>query len=437
MRQQDVSPFGPTPDGARADFYSRTGDERDVTIIGAGCAGLFLARELYQRGFSCQILEPSPLSQFASTRNQGWLQSGAFYAGFGQAQVASECSQGFAYLREQFPDATDRASDGYFVFERDEDAKVFQTRCARLGIPARETNIAAIGAAQSVAAEVPFQHALVVDDCPFDAHMVLSKIARDLHDAGLPFHQLKSCANGLAISARSGRWHVELEGQEAAGTMLCSRAVALTAGAAIPALLGSVGRIEALHVQKIAILSVHRGLFRSLIAAPRATLGPNVVPFPDRAGFTCSLQKTDGRAQGPDDFDVTSRMLEDFCESLHHHYPLLGRHLSERTPAGVYVCQKLEPLATFRPSRGSVIIDHGTQSADLGGLFTFSPSKFTASPISAAACATAMAAFLGGAGAKSQYLSPTALAVARQQFLAQGRYHLYSMADGLHLDPSD
>ena len=52
---------------------------QDVVVIGSGCAGAWLVHELSYRGFSCALVDTVPFAAYTSTRNQGWLQSGAFY----------------------------------------------------------------------------------------------------------------------------------------------------------------------------------------------------------------------------------------------------------------------------------------------------------------------------------------------------------------------
>ena len=54
-----------------------------MAIMGSGAAGLWLAHELTRRGYSVAVLDRQPFCGFASTRNQGWLQSGALYAAYG------------------------------------------------------------------------------------------------------------------------------------------------------------------------------------------------------------------------------------------------------------------------------------------------------------------------------------------------------------------
>src|SRR5262245_18370680 len=93
----------------------------DFTIIGGGCAGLFTAREIVKRDYSCAVFDRSPYSQFSSTRNQGWLQSGALYAIVKQFDVAEECAAACRIIKELYPEAIRDEVHAYFLFDEETD----------------------------------------------------------------------------------------------------------------------------------------------------------------------------------------------------------------------------------------------------------------------------------------------------------------------------
>ena len=51
-----------------------------IVIVGGGFAGLSAAARLAQAGLPVTVLEASKLGYAASTVNQGWLHSGAWFA---------------------------------------------------------------------------------------------------------------------------------------------------------------------------------------------------------------------------------------------------------------------------------------------------------------------------------------------------------------------
>src|SRR5712692_185855 len=78
--------------------------ETQVCILGGGVGGLWLQLELSNRGFHTIVVDHKHLGAFASTRNQGWLHSGAFYMVLGGTAapggVAKLCWQSSARLRQ-------------------------------------------------------------------------------------------------------------------------------------------------------------------------------------------------------------------------------------------------------------------------------------------------------------------------------------------------
>jgi glycine/D-amino acid oxidase-like deaminating enzyme len=73
-----------------AELYS------DVTVIGAGIAGLWCAKELLERGATVSVVESADqISQGATERNEGWLHAGTYHATAisEEAEAAKVCEQ--------------------------------------------------------------------------------------------------------------------------------------------------------------------------------------------------------------------------------------------------------------------------------------------------------------------------------------------------------
>lgn len=88
-----------------------------VLIIGGGCAGWLVALKLVQRGISCMIVDTNPGCAYASTRNQGWLHSGAYYAIHDDIVVAQACGSGYHYIEHFYPDTIHEQTRCYFLFK--------------------------------------------------------------------------------------------------------------------------------------------------------------------------------------------------------------------------------------------------------------------------------------------------------------------------------
>lgn len=80
--------------------------EGRVVIVGGGIAGLSTATLLVQAGVPVTVLEASRLGAGASTRNQGWLHSGAWFAPQ-RTELASQCLASFQRTLQFCPECVD------------------------------------------------------------------------------------------------------------------------------------------------------------------------------------------------------------------------------------------------------------------------------------------------------------------------------------------
>jgi glycerol-3-phosphate dehydrogenase len=106
-----------------------------VAIIGGGVGSLWLAHEAAQAGFSCTVLSEQPVAAYASIRNQGWLQSGALYAGNGEARTGIDCLVSSQEIRSFAPEAIRNDIPSFFLFDDPIERDSYGERCEELGIP--------------------------------------------------------------------------------------------------------------------------------------------------------------------------------------------------------------------------------------------------------------------------------------------------------------
>jgi len=81
-----------------------------IVIVGGGIAGLSVAARLAQAGYPVTVLEASQLGFGASTRNQGWLYSGAWFAPL-QPDLARHCYESLRQTLDFCPECVEPNSE--------------------------------------------------------------------------------------------------------------------------------------------------------------------------------------------------------------------------------------------------------------------------------------------------------------------------------------
>jgi glycerol-3-phosphate dehydrogenase len=112
----------------------------DVIVVGAGAAGLWTAHRLTGAGARVLVLHAPHRDGYSSTRNQGWLHSGALYAVFRAPGVTRECIAGSRIVLD-FAERHDRSliADAEFCYVPGsaQQAGAAVAACREAGIDAR------------------------------------------------------------------------------------------------------------------------------------------------------------------------------------------------------------------------------------------------------------------------------------------------------------
>lgn len=357
----------------------------DVVILGAGAAGLWLARELGQRRIPCVLIDTSPIAQYASTRNQGWLQSGAYFAAAGSQEVASDCHDGFNIIQEYAADAILDSVPAHLVFTRPRQYTLAQQACAQLGIAVSEVNPHAVVRAHPILRDPDDDEWFVLScpDRPVDNSRVLSKLASEVDSLGGRF---VAVSNLSAVSiVRDAQWRIDV------GSTLSihCRVLVLACGALIPSKLKMAGcalerKLDVTHAR---VLVVQQPICSSLLSMPRLRGFPNLVPIVRNGVYGANIC-LNGFDDGPGDEDDTGSWAEsgELRTAVRHFYPGLSSLRGATRPrAHLYTCQQLRwledgPLGYYR----KVIVNNADDQDDpLPGLITLYPGKFTMAPIAA------------------------------------------------------
>lgn len=409
--------------------------EVDVAIVGGGCAGLFTALELSKSGFACAVIDRSPLASYSSTRNQGWLQSGALYAALGQNEVAKDCAKGFETLSATYPEAIDKKTRCYFLFRTKDELGNAIAACDGLEIFAIERKLSWLTSQEPILVGTPFVGALEVEDRPFNTNAVLTRVATEAVSLGTKCCSVSDLSE-IQLNRTDGSWMVAFN-----EISLRAQIILLAAGAYIKRQLQQFGssRAKDLVVQKIPVYCLHGPVTSSMLVSPLARDAPNLVPFSvgGKRGATICLTKADVMAASSADFELPPSAYDQFVDFLEFWFPGIVEHaevqLSMKCHA--YVCQKIHLEGDA--SRRHFIIDHNLSDGDrLKNLFTFYPGKFTASPLAAEDCAKIIGGLLSGRPpcvGQNQGANP--VEVAKQRFLGEATHRLRAPAGDLELTP--
>lgn len=159
---------------------------RRIVILGGGIAGLATAMRLSQAGFPVTLFESSELGTAASSRNQGWLHSGALFA-VDSPGYARTCYASLEQTLRFCPDCFEpQILPMAFLFSRPQTlVKTWTDAWTAAGIPWQDLPI------DSVCGELPgldrsrVQHAFQLPDRAIRLNILLEHLAAAAQKAGV------------------------------------------------------------------------------------------------------------------------------------------------------------------------------------------------------------------------------------------------------------
>jgi len=323
----------------------------------------------------CQVTVASeqPLAGFASTHNQGWLQSGALYAGTNQPAVARECRLAADIVASLDPSSVDQERRCFYLFPDKVDGARFAELAAQAGIRCRDPRPVSSIPEISVATQgSPYQCAVEAFDRPFNTRRVLTVVRNELVSLGCSFVHVTSPVGCLGRHA--GVW--TLVGQTGGYDV-----VIVAAGAGSPDVLTALGYSVPWGPMWIAVVKVVGLPLESMLLCPQTNM-PNVVPFASGLGpgFTVAISKDD-RWGFPSQGDVDRAAQRNFGQLLKV-LPNIGALSTNPAVVGYYHCTKLAPTS-HSTARQSVALEVDRSER----LWMFYPGKFTTAPLAARQCA--------------------------------------------------
>jgi glycine/D-amino acid oxidase-like deaminating enzyme len=399
----------------------------DVIIIGSGCAAWWVSLYLAMRGISCIILDSHMPGAFASTANQGWLQSGTWHMIVGNDLLtASACRDGSDLIRFRYPKVIRPGISSYFLMPGEEDLEQCLEHCKQVDIPVRSVSINYVKAKEPLLKESPLGYAVQTPDVPMDTSLLLQIVARQACERGVHFQAVRSL--GTLNPFWDGKsWRVFVDQEQE----IQAKAVVLACGAYIPEMLkhfipAAPTRFEQ---TKVPVMVLHGKIARSILITLHTPQGPNLVPFngADGNGVSICLYHTDVMSSDYQDTKPPDLLLEQYQESFADFYGGLRTMIAERgdIPAHVYMCQKLH-LADNPYGRAAICSSYAPEPTGTENLFVFYPGKFTAAPVVAKTCVEAVERCLGDqrtshAQIRGATLAPT---IAKQRYYNAPQYLL-------------
>ena len=369
-----------------------------VAILGGGCGGLWLLHEL-ARDYSCLLVDSQVLARFASTRNQGWLQSGAFYAMIGEDEAASECGRGSDewqnFCDQHCPDAVETDSGCLVLFATKEEAEETAQKLERvLQLTPRLVNRATFLKLEPVLHPAQqLRYGLLTGDHHIDTYRALTEVRDQSLAHGARFHLAETGLEALQISHAHGLWEIRDGTQEIAQAQILVYAT----GALTPLLLQrQTGNECGLSIQNALVAVLHQRICHNLLLVQTGdSFGLNVVPF--HGGASINLARKDWLIDDP--FDDEIRVEADTYAELADNLMWFVPGLLEYLPCQMhfYVCQKLnntDHLSNPYPD-SKFGLRHYFWIKPKDALYCFSPGKFTTAPIAAQELAAVLAEKLG------------------------------------------
>jgi glycerol-3-phosphate dehydrogenase len=158
---------------------------RRVVVVGGGVAGLSVAARLAQAAVPVTLLEASRLGLAASTRNQGWLHSGGWFA-LEQPELARLCHTALDITTRFCPDCLDDRHQGmaYLVSRPDTLATKWTEAWTRAGIPFEEIPHSKLFHFAAGLEGSRVQHAFLLPDRAFRPDILLTRMAAVASNAG-------------------------------------------------------------------------------------------------------------------------------------------------------------------------------------------------------------------------------------------------------------
>lgn len=392
------------------------------------------------------VIDTAPFASHASTRNQGWLHTGAFYLSVDKPdqQLAQDCLAGFNAISSQYPSAVRSDVPCYFLFEHaDERDEAFHL-CQDNHIAAQRIclDASALELREPILARTPLRFALEVRDHPVDTVRILSSLSRICCASGVRVYTAPTI-DSIAPVWLGDHWRILCD---QTAVVECD-AIVLACGVYIPDALAKLvpQGMPTFRRTKIGVLVLRGPVASSILATPRTFSGPNLVPFsdPSEPGATVTLMRTDTPITDAADHAISSDSLERYAEYLGDLYcgvtTVIGhrRNTAAAITAHFYACQKLELPFIGREdtsNRHHILQSFAPEVGASHSIIAFYPGKFTTAPLAASQCADLVQGLVGKPQLSLPYAYTRPPAIAKQPYYGDPTVRASVEQGVLHFD---
>lgn len=156
-----------------------------IVVVGGGFAGLSAAARLAQAGLPVTVLEASKLGYAASSRNQGWLHSGAWFAKT-HPELARKCFSSLQQTIAFSPDCLEPGLESmvYLSLDGQSDLETWTEAWDQVGIPYQTLNPAQLDWDLPGLTRDRISWAMRLPDRSFRPDVLLGQLAATARNAG-------------------------------------------------------------------------------------------------------------------------------------------------------------------------------------------------------------------------------------------------------------
>jgi glycine/D-amino acid oxidase-like deaminating enzyme len=370
--------------------------ETQVCILGGGIGGLWLQYELARQGFDSVLIDCKELCGYASTRNQAWLHSGAYYGVIGgttDAHGVARVCEVSSKLLKQFcadccPHAIDEHSGCLFVFDSERARDKLFTHISPLNVNVQRVDRSFIEKKEPLINSEYFPFGIDSAEGSFDAREIAKALQAQCGGAGSRIYISRAELLEATIhhDVSRSQWSIQIDDQH-----FSAKTLVAAAGVLNPALLAKInGRTADMPIERSFIGVFDRRVTKGIVVLRHSKLRGTIMfgPAADRTTVNVEEENIDTHIIG--DLQPGPIVLENFANRLGVYTNLTEAQMH------FYICEKLNNTDDARNPfpRAKHGNRHYFWTEEDNGFFCVYPGKFIAAPLLAKKLAQKLKGYL-------------------------------------------